>query len=666
MHMPRSAVFLPSFHPLSALALLAAVSPFASLRAQNLVQGPSSSQTPYLVGTAPSNAVRTITSLITATNMVPLTGAPGSLYEHGGLPDGTGAYDNGDGTITLLLNHELGNSQGVVRAHGAVGAYVEKLIIDQTTLAVVSSSDLMLDVVDGAGIVHNATNGNGLAFNRFCSADLPATSAFFNAASGLGSSARIFLNGEEGGATGWAVAHVVTGADTGTSYILPKFNLTTNGSGQTGVGAWENLLACPQEQDLTVVVGTNDGGTGIMNGSVSCYVGTKTNSGTEVDKAGLTNGQQYFVNVYLNPAEIVSSATRATNITNGTRFYLSTSSSTTFSRPEDGAWNPLNPREFFFNTTDRLDTATTTGSNPTIGATGTANQVGMSRVWRLTFDDVANPQLGGRIDLMVDGGKGDAKIQMLDNLAVGANGRVYLNEDPGNSTYIGKIWSYDPATDTLVQLTKFDPARWGDLAVNGGTPGGIAPQTNDKETSGILDVTHLFPHAADEVVLLTTAQDHSTQAGTPASIEGGQLLLLHVALDSATAAYGTGCGALQLAGTANPTLGTWFVADITGLVNGSMALMMAGISNTTFLGSPLPVALDGLGLTGCFLYQDIALQTAGFCPATGPTTGRYVLPIPAAYQLIGATVYLQAWAADAQANPTGLVTSNGLAVTVGL
>ena len=30
-----------------------------------------------------------------------------------GIPDGLGAFDNGDGTFTVLMNHELGNTQGV-------------------------------------------------------------------------------------------------------------------------------------------------------------------------------------------------------------------------------------------------------------------------------------------------------------------------------------------------------------------------------------------------------------------------------------------------------------------------------------------------------------------------------------------------------------------------
>ena len=636
------------------------------------VQGPSSTRTPYLVPSQASTEVVTnLTSITTATDLVPLTGAPASAYEVGGIPDGMGAYDNGDGTITVLTNHELGNTVGVVRRHGARGAYVSELVVNKSTLQVVSGQDLAHSVIDGANVVRNATNGNALAFSRFCSADLPAVSAFFNAASGLGTQDRIFMNGEEGGATGYAVAHVATGAQKGTSYVLPKFNVSTNGSGLTGVGGWENLLANPAAQDLTVVAGTNDGGTGIMSNSVSVYVGTKTNTGSPIEKAGLTNGQQYFVAVTGSTAEIVNTTTRATNITSGTRFSLSTNSSTTFSRPEDGAWNPANPREFWFVTTDRLDTVTSGVANPTSGASGTV-QSGVSRLWRLTFDSISNPTAGGVIDLMIDGIKNNTKVQMLDNMCVGDDGNIYLTEDPGNSTYIGKTWVYKPANDTLVQLTKFDPARWGELAINGGTPGGIAPYTNDKETSGIIDVSSFMPHMPGETVLLLAVQDHSTNAAvaTAASVEGGQLMLMRVNHTPRTLAFGVRCGqpGMSLLADANaaPAIGTPIVTVLNGVPASTAAFMSVGLSNVQIGATQLPIALDSFGLTGCYLYHDAALATFALCNPTGANTAQYSMSIPSSPVFVGLKVYQQGWAASATANAGGLIGSNALQVTIGL
>ncbi len=645
---------------------------FLATAAEAQTQGPSSSRTPYLVQSAQPGIVQDITSLLTTLDTVPLTGGAGT-YAYGGIPDGLGAYDNGNGTITVLCNHELGNAVGVVRAHGAIGAYVAEIILDKATLQVVSASDLMVNVVDGSGVVHNAANSNGIAFGRFCSGDLPEATAFFNAASGLGSTARIYMHGEEGGATGYQCATVATGASKGTSYILPKFNLTTNGSGLTGVGAWENTLANPFAQDTTLVVGTNDGGTGIMNNTVAVYVGTKTNTGTEVDKAGLTNGALYFINAVGSVNEIVNTSTRATNITNGTRFTLSGTTSTIFSRPEDGAWNPANPREFYFVTTDRLDTATSTGQNQTIGATGTANQTGKSRLWRLTFDDIANPTLGGSIDLLIDGGKNGTKVNMMDNMCVTPGGKVYMTEDTGNTTYIGKVWYYDPATDVLTPVAKFDPARWGDLAVNGGTPGGISPWTNDKESSGVIDVTSLFsttPNACD-TYLLIDVQDHSSNpaVANAASVEGGQLLLIRVNPCARVTAFGSGCGsptlAIVAAPNSRPLIGSTQLTDVSNVPTGSLAFMAIGLSNTTSAFGPLPLSLDAFGMTGCVLYHDAVFAFTASCAATSATTAQNSLVLPNDVALVNLPVYLQAWSMDAAANAAGIVTSNGLQLVIG-
>lgn len=112
----------------------------ASVTAQTLTQGPSSSRTPYLVPAAASGVVRNITSIATATDLVPLTGgSPSQAQEIGGIPDGIGAYDNGDGTVTILNNRELGSALGVIRRHGALGAYVEEILVDKNTLAVISA-----------------------------------------------------------------------------------------------------------------------------------------------------------------------------------------------------------------------------------------------------------------------------------------------------------------------------------------------------------------------------------------------------------------------------------------------------------------------------------------------------------------------------------------------
>ena len=196
-----------------------------------------------------------------------------------GIPDGLGAFDNGDGTFTVLMNHEIGTTPdgaplGAVRAHGAAGAFVSEWVFDKTTLEVLSGKDLIQHVFtyvpddpavpgDQSGYVdHSAALGNGIAFNRFCSADLADQSAFYNADTGLGyNGGRLFLDGEESGVEGRAFAHIASGAEAGNSYELAWL----------GNMAYENVVASAHTGDKTVVAMMDDG----QNGQVYFYAGEK-------------------------------------------------------------------------------------------------------------------------------------------------------------------------------------------------------------------------------------------------------------------------------------------------------------------------------------------------------------------------------------------------------
>lgn len=178
---------------------------------------------PYLIPTA---AGVEVTAILSAGDSV-------NGYTMAGIPDGMGAFDNHDGTFTVLMNHEFGNTRGVTRDHGSVGAFVSRWVVDKTTLEVVEGDDLIQQVY----LWNTATDtfeAATTAFNRLCSADLPDVTAFYNAATGLGSTERIFMNGEET-RDGRAFANIVTGDDAGTSWELPW----------TGKYAWENHVASP-------------------------------------------------------------------------------------------------------------------------------------------------------------------------------------------------------------------------------------------------------------------------------------------------------------------------------------------------------------------------------------------------------------------------------------
>ena len=58
----------------------------------------------------PVSADYDIIPLLSSGDRVPRTGLPGFEYQLVGIPDGLGAHANGDGTITVYMNHEFGNN----------------------------------------------------------------------------------------------------------------------------------------------------------------------------------------------------------------------------------------------------------------------------------------------------------------------------------------------------------------------------------------------------------------------------------------------------------------------------------------------------------------------------------------------------------------------------
>src|ERR671919_1766405 len=106
----------------------------------NDITGPSSSESPYLLRAR--SGVVTV-SLLTVGDSVNLKPDGVTPYRMVGIPDGLGAFDNGDGTFTLLMNHELSSTAGVIRAHGARGAFVSKWTISSSDLEVLHGEDLI-------------------------------------------------------------------------------------------------------------------------------------------------------------------------------------------------------------------------------------------------------------------------------------------------------------------------------------------------------------------------------------------------------------------------------------------------------------------------------------------------------------------------------------------
>jgi autotransporter-associated beta strand protein len=592
---------------------LVAAATTVSLSAQSLIQGPSSSQTSYLTPTAVGWSA---TSLLTVGD-----GIGGYLFA--GIPDGLGAYSNGDGTMTVLANHEIGNDyttgvlKGAVRAHGAAGGFVSKWVINTSTWQVVSGGDFVTSPTNqmmwdttanaGAGNWVARTASNPYAYLRPCAADLPKLEAFYvsNSTSGFGYKGRIFMNGEETGAEGKGFAWIVDGTEAGKVYELPHH----------GKYSWENNLArsnygsTPGATNLlqTVTVGTDD----TTPGEVYVYIGTKTNTGNAVQRAGLANGLTYGLKVLtatgytgdilfenatgingtFGLAQIFDNAT----LPNKTGAQFQTESLrlkvTQFARPEDAQWVDH----------DSLVFATTGATVNSVSVT--------SKIYQLDFNsDPTNGILttGGAITVLVDSarltGKDGAKAASFDNITIGDDGLVYIQEDPGSKEYIAKHWIVNPLAGsqaqieaTAVQIFESDRSRF--------TTGAVNFQTIDEEHSGIVDITTIVHDGIfGSKWFLVATQSHVAATGANAAtlVEGGQFIALNykegtnsglvgslLTLDNGGTILATGAAIthnVALTGTGG-VFNTSAATSVSGAIGGTGGLWKNGTGTLTLTGA---------------------------------------------------------------------------------
>ena len=510
--MGRVATVYESASAIASLALFVATAAFGQ---GGSTIGPSTGAAPYIVPSRDDVSTVSVLTVGDSVNNKPDGVAP---YRMVGIPDGLGILDHGDQTFTLFMNHELAPAAGVPRRHHGLdpsgrGAFVSQWRIagaGHPTLApltVLEGRDLIqtVRIFDIATRSYRAPVPNPIAgsgeddLNRLCSADLPAVSAF--ASNGLGTTDRIFMNGEESGSeNGRAFAHVVSGAQAGTTFELPRL----------GDAAWENVVANPFAQPLTIVMLNDDRSPA---GQVYMYVGTKldaaANAGaTPVDLAGLNNGELFGIAVSgfaSEPAAGIPNGTRFTTVSLGDVTALTgpqldaqsnAGSVTRFARPEDGQWDPNNPRSYYFATT---------------GQQGTASSIA-TRLWRLAFDDVTNPTQGGFIEMVLDGSEG---IRNLDNITIDRAGNVYLQEDLGGVAELSRIWRYHIATDSLTEIAASSAQYF--------TSGSANFQTIDDETSGIIDASSVLGAGW----FLATSQSHAS-AGDAELVQRGQLVAINV------------------------------------------------------------------------------------------------------------------------------------------
>ena len=492
---------------LAAAALVAASVPAAT------------SVKPYVVPLGPEYEIR---ALFSVDDRVPETSDPSRQYRMVGIPDGLGARANGDGTSTLFMNHEFVQStvsEPLVGGPQYRGAYVSKWILDADGDPI--SGERAFDsvfmentVVGPAAEVGNSTP----AFARFCSGSLAGRPHGFDR--------WIYLTNEEenspitfDGKGGLSVAIYDNEA-----HALPKL----------GRFSKENTLVQPNRGTQTVIFSLEDGPPTLDN-QLYMYVGRKDRSAgaSVLTRNGLDNGKLYLFRS-LDPARNSERTFTSGSVTgewieipgaeNMTDAQLEAASDAvnamTFVRPEDGAYNPNNRNEFFFDTTG-------SSSGPDEGV----NELGRLYSLRLHPGNVLKPAtltIVYNADTIVAAG-GDTALSP-DNLDA-SNQYLQINEDGttesravmGAKGRDGSIWRFDLVkgpvgavgvdASTATRVVELDPPGRDGVPVGPGV----------WETSGIIDTSALF--GAD--TWLSDVQAHPpTTAPAPGTVEDGQLFLM--------------------------------------------------------------------------------------------------------------------------------------------
>ena len=472
-----------------------------------------------------------------------------------GVPDGIGVLKDGD-QLVLLVNHELSASNAVVaaqkRANGnASAATVSAVNVDPKTKSVTAVRDLLSSVswfdystgqyaakpvapADAAKQDEYKTPLHTTALNRFCSSYMaqPGELAYRETKDGktvtYGYTGPAYFTGEEGGDESRAFVM----SNTGNMVQLPRL----------GLAAWENFVVAPSKSIRTVVMGNEDGSA--TDSQLFMYVGEKQAQGDWVEKAGLTNGQNYVLSIDgiandnafraqkgKNSPVSVSWKPIDTTLNGKRQNEMARALGTVLARVEDGAFDPQNPNDYYFVTTESNKDPKATAPNP---ATPKVSRDG-GALWRLRFNDVSNPLAGATITMLLDGSEAPY-LSKPDNIDVDGKGNVLIQEDPGNNDHVARLVAYRIADGKVGTVAKFKDAYF--------APGAAQFITKDEESSGITDVTRFLStgpndtnsyyvldaqvHASANAARPDLAGNKEIQAELAQAIEGGQLYVMTV------------------------------------------------------------------------------------------------------------------------------------------
>jgi hypothetical protein len=500
-----------------------------------------------------------------------------NVFAPTGIFDGLGAYDNRDGTYTVLATSELGSTAGVpylVDGVALTGARISKFIVDKDIdnnssngyqSALISGGIAYSSIVDINGNrVTNAAQVNG-GFNRFCSGSFEVANQFGKK---RGFADSIFLTGEE--------------ADEGLFYALDTKTNTMYALGGLGRGGWETAIQVDTGSRKTVGVLLMDDNTAPIylwvgqkskakgadflernglaadQGNLYTWVPTGGSIGVGAGTAGVPDSADLTA-LGLGKAAagrwvLVGTGTQVAGWNEATlRANANALGALQLSRLEDANINPNNGQQVVFATTGNsaFGGADTFGNLITLDLTRAFDRKGLISSSNATdlaviYDgdrqiaswDVANGNGNGVIDSAEQAAFGATIIRNPDNLTWSKDGSIYVQEDRSVSA---GYFAQQEASIFKVSATAKDPVtgqalseRWLQIDRTAvptayGQTDSLPADFGNWESSGIIDVSAIYGKAAGSM-FLADVQAHSVTngniGGTGDLVQGGQLNLI--------------------------------------------------------------------------------------------------------------------------------------------
>ena len=502
-------------------------------------------------------------------------------YQPVGAPDGLGAYQLDEGTVRVLVNHELDGKAGypyrLDNGTALTGARISFLDVDRRTLRILDSGIAYGTIRDRQGrIVETGFQVNEVSrteqgLSRLCSSQLveEGTYNFVDT---------IYVTQEElsdplghpYGGTVWALD-----VERRTLHAVPAMGRmagenTTPLSGPSDSVALligdDTIPQTDEGEALGQIADLHTSPDHVVTAPLWLYVGKKNApvveqalplgidlaNATFLNRNGLLAGQLYYF--------VAEHGVRTVAQFNGTGSTLT------------GAWKKIEVLDkakagekgydslgyktgltlrreakaggaFQFSRPEDVSTHPSIGTRAVLASTGRDTVFPDHDAWGTIYRiDVDFEAMTATLKILYDGDDAggarfshpDAGIRSPDNLVWARDGSIYIQEDKAkqqdplfgsHSGQEASLWRLAPLTGEVQRIALIDRSVVLPKGSTDEKPGVIGAW----ESAGILDVTHLFDARVGERLLLATVQAHTIRDGLIAKhklVEGGQLILL--------------------------------------------------------------------------------------------------------------------------------------------